>query len=135
MGTRHHAPPGLKAAESGFGFRTVFCALQSRHLFLVTSIVPIAMVTQRHRAGSPMDVLVALLRRHPGVGTRLLNTILGVHVAAQCPTSGPSHGFGLESELGLAATPGRGSPPLETKHNLLSAQTCPGRILNASLER
>lgn len=139
MGIWHHTHPGLKVAESGFGFRMMFCALRRWSLFLVTSVVLIAMVTQWHHVGSPMDVLVVLLRQHrtrrsrcgdraPGLG------FLAGEVAAPCPMSGPSHGFGLQSGLGLAATPDWGFPPRETKSNHPSTQTCPGRILNAFLE-
>lgn len=53
------------------------------------------------------------------MGTGLLAMVFRGEVAARCPMSGPSHGFGLRSELGLAATPGGGSPPLETHHNPL----------------
>jgi len=88
---------GLQVAESGFGFGTIFCALRSRHLFLVASVVPIAMVTRRHRTGSPMGVLGVLLGPGgAGVGTGLLAEAFG-EVAAQCPMSGPSCGFGSQS--------------------------------------
>lgn len=119
--------PGLKVTKSGFGFRAILCALRSRRLFLVRSVALIAMVTRRHRAGCPVDV--AAREQAWGRGSRpwfwgQLGVPRVVHPAGS-----------VMLRAGARCHPRLRSAPPGCNHDPPSTQTCPGGIVNASLER